>query len=174
MTSAPRSPSSSPTGSPSGSPVPGPGAPAGGVTYAERLLPGVGGWLGIVVVAGVIALMLSVATVTASVVGGLLVLVVGAVVAWRSSPVVEVRDGELRAGQAHIPVALLGEATVLDRAGVSLAMGTGWDPRAYACLRTWAGSGLRVEVLDPADPTPYWIVSTRRPHDVAAAISAQV
>jgi hypothetical protein len=40
------------------------------------------------------------------------------------------------------------------------------------CLRAWARTAVRVEVLDPADPTPYWLVSTRRPDELAAAIAA--
>jgi hypothetical protein len=30
---------------------------------------------------------------------------------------------------------------------------------------------VRVEVVDPQDPTPYWLVSTRRPDDLARALT---
>ena len=33
------------------------------------------------------------------------------------------------------------------------------------------GSGVRLEVVDPQDPTPYWIVSTRLPHALVAALA---
>lgn len=139
--------------------------------FSERLLPGPGGWIGVVAFAAVMGVALSVVSPAAAVVTGLVALAAGVLVAWAYSPVVAVRDGELVAGKAHIPVSLLGEVTVLDRAGVLRAMGTEWDPRAFACLRTWAGGGVRVEVTDPADPAPYWIVSSRRPHDLAAALA---
>ena len=141
--------------------------------FSERLLPGAGGWVGVLVFALVLAVALSVVNLVTAAVTGLVALVVGVVLAWLYSPVVAVRDGELVAGDAHIPLELLGEVTVLDRDGVQQAMGTRWDPRAFACLRTWAGGGVRVEVVDPHDPTPYWIVSSRRAHDLAAALTVQ-
>ncbi|SDD03935.1 Protein of unknown function [Sanguibacter gelidistatuariae] len=143
-----------------------------GASFSERLLPGPGGWIGVVVTAAILGLAATVASTAAAVVTGLVALAVGVLLAWAYSPVVAVRDGELVAGKAHIPLALLGEATVLDRAEVLRAMGTEWDPRAFACLRTWAGGGVRVKVTDPADPTPYWIVSSRRARDLAAALTA--
>lgn len=33
-------------------------------------------------------------------------------------------------------------------------------------------TAVRVEVLDPEDPTPYWVVSTRRPMELAASLEA--
>jgi hypothetical protein len=33
-------------------------------------------------------------------------------------------------------------------------------------------AGVRAEVVDPADRTPYWFVATRHPHELAAAIEA--
>ncbi len=141
--------------------------------FTERLLPGVGGWFGVVIFALVLGIALSVVNLLTAVVGAVVALVVGGALAWWTSPVVAVGDGELVAGSAHIPLELLGEVTVLDRDGVHQAMGTQWDPRAFACLRTWAGGGVRVEIVDPSDPTPYWIVSSRRAHDLAAALTHQ-
>lgn len=132
-----------------------------------------GGWFGLVVLAGVVGVAASVAGTTVAVVVGAGVLVAGLVAAWVTSPVVEVVGADLRAGAACIPLRLLGEVRVLDRDGVREQMGPPWDPRAFACLRTWAGGGIRVEVLDPADPTPYWIVSSRRAGDLAAALSVR-
>lgn len=141
--------------------------------FVERLLPGVGGWFGLVMFALVLGVALSVVNPLTAVVTSVLALAAGAGLAWLYSPVVAVRDGELVAGRVHIPLTMLGEVTVLDREGVQQAMGTQWDPRAFACLRTWAGGGVRVEVVDPSDPTPYWIVSSRRAHDLAAALTVK-
>jgi hypothetical protein len=37
------------------------------------------------------------------------------------------------------------------------------DARAYLLLRPYLKRAVRVEITDPADPTPYWLVSTRHP-----------
>jgi hypothetical protein len=139
--------------------------------FRERLWPGPTGWL---VAAGLGALvglvLLPVSTGLAWGVGAgavVLALLVTASLASR----VEVAAGELRAGSAHIPVALLGTATPLAGEALRTALGPDLDARAYVCLRGWVHSAVRVELLDPADPTPYWVVSTRRPDALAAALS---
>jgi hypothetical protein len=45
------------------------------------------------------------------------------------------------------------------------------DGRAYLCLRGWISPVVRVELDDPDDPTPYWLVSTRRPAQLVAALA---
>ena len=42
------------------------------------------------------------------------------------------------------------------------------DARAYLLLRPYLKRAVRVEITDPADPTPYWLVSTRHPDELAA------
>jgi hypothetical protein len=139
--------------------------------FHERLLPGPGGWLGTVGLGAIAAIALwPVHSVTAVAVG-LLVCVGSAVALAVSSPVVEVSDGVLRAGAARIPVALLGAAQALDVAAMRHELGPGLDARAYVCLRAWARTGVRVSVDDPADPTPYWLVSTRRPELLVKALT---
>jgi Protein of unknown function (DUF3093) len=90
----------------------------------------------------------------------------------RGSPVIAIGDGWLTAGRARIPVGLLGPALTLDAAAMRLARGTGLNARAYLCLRGWLAEGVQVPVLDPADPTPYWLMSSRRPGALATALSA--
>jgi DUF3093 family protein len=83
---------------------------------------------------------------------------------------VAVRDGELRAGRARIPAHLLAEPTVLDADATRLQTGRNADARAYLLLRPYVRRSVRVTVCDPGDPTPYWLVSTRRPERLAAAL----
>ena len=46
------------------------------------------------------------------------------------------------------------------------------DARAYLLLRPYLSRAVMVPVDDPADPTPYWLVSTRRPDELVAALDA--
>lgn len=141
--------------------------------FSERLLPSAAGWFGIVAFAVVLGIALTVAGPGVGVVTGAVTLVVGCAVAWWTAPVIEVRGGVLRAGRTEIPTTLLTDVTTLDREGVRTQMGTEWDARAFACLRTWTGGAVRAVVVDPDDPTPYWVVSTRRPHELAAAVTTR-
>jgi hypothetical protein len=140
------------------------------LTFHERLLPGPGGWLGTVGLGAIAAIALWPLHTTAAMVVGLLVCVGSAAALAITSPVVEVSDGVLRAGSARVPVTLLGPAEALDVAAMRHELGPGLDGRAYVCLRAWARTGVRVPLDDPADPTPYWLVSTRRPQLLVEAL----
>ena len=141
-------------------------------TYRERLWPGVGGWIAAVAVgaaAGVIALPLRA---TLAWIVGPLVAVAAVALVWWLTPVVEVAGGELRAGAAHIPLSLLGEAEPLAGDELRAALGPGLDARAHLCLRGWIRTAVRVALTDADDPTPYWVVSTRKPAALLAALAA--
>jgi hypothetical protein len=82
-----------------------------------------------------------------------------------------VRDGHFLAGRARIPLAQLGTAEALDAAGTRLAAGADADTRAFLVLRPYLKRAVRVPVVDPGDPTPYWLVCTRHPEALAAALN---
>lgn len=146
--------------------------PEPATTYRERLLPGPAGIAAVALFALMSTVVVLVSNTLAAVITGIAVAVVGYVLVALTSPVVEVRGGELRAGRAHIPVDLLGEVEPLDAEGVRVALGPGYDPRSFACLRTWTKGAIRADIIDPADPTPSWLVSTRRPAQLRAAVDA--
>ncbi|GLU89872.1 MULTISPECIES: DUF3093 domain-containing protein [Agromyces] len=88
-----------------------------------------------------------------------------------TAPTVEVRDGRLRAGRAEIDLAHTGEAVAAEDAAARAERGTGLDARAFLVIRGWVQPVVRIPIVDPADPTPYWLVSSRRPKELAAAIN---
>jgi hypothetical protein len=147
-----------------------PGPAAASHAYRERLWPGPLGWALVPASAVLAAIALWPLHPVASAVGAGVVLVAALVAAWRVAVVVEVAGGELRVGAARIPVAALGAPVPLDRAGMRQALGPGSDARAWVCLRAWVPGGVQVPVTDPGDPTPEWIVSTRRPQALASAV----
>lgn len=81
-----------------------------------------------------------------------------------------VTDEAFHAGRARIEVRHLGEARALDAAQTRRAAGVDADARAWLVLRPYLKRSVRVEVADPRDPTPYWLVSTRRPDELVRAL----
>lgn len=81
-------------------------------------------------------------------------------------------EPEVWAGPAHIPARFVGRADVVRREGKRLALGPQLDPAAHVLHRAWVPTAVRLEITDPDDPTPYWVVSTRRPDELLAAIRA--
>ncbi|MFC6355368.1 DUF3093 domain-containing protein [Luethyella okanaganae] len=88
-----------------------------------------------------------------------------------ASPVVEVSNGTLGAGRARIAVEFLGEAVPFSGVGATEQRGTALDVRAWLLIRGWVHPVVKIPLRDPSDPTPYWLISSRRPKDLAAAIN---
>ena len=94
---------------------------------------------------------------------------------WRAGRArVAVEDGELRVGDARLPLEFVGEVEVFPRERKRAALGPHLDPAAYLLHKGWIGPLVRVRVDDPADPTPYWLFSTRHPERVTAALKGAV
>ncbi len=87
-----------------------------------------------------------------------------------ASPVIAVTDRELFAGRARLPLSVIGGVTAFSGEEARLERGPRLDARAWLLIRGWVDPVVRVKLEDTKDPTPYWLVSTRRPTDVIAAI----
>jgi len=95
----------------------------------------------------------------------------GAIVHWMTSTI-EVRDGELVIKRAHIPLEYLGEVTIIPKEKFGYERTRGADPAAFFAITFWISKGLRVEVKDERDPTPYWLISSKRAEALAAALKS--
>ena len=166
--------------------------------YHERLWVPVSWWLlGLVVIVILAAELaagfgeLAVAAIYAILLGG----VAAMLLSW-SRPRVEVAGGELIAGRARLPLAVAGEVTALDRAQTRAIIGPRADPAAFILIRPYLREAVYVEVTEPgagavrrqrlrwrrwrlhrettepAAGTPYWLVATRHPAELAAAINS--
>ncbi|MEU4204590.1 DUF3093 domain-containing protein [Streptomyces sp. NPDC045470] len=85
---------------------------------------------------------------------------------------IRVVGDSLIAGDARIPVAALGEARALDPEEALAWRTHKADTRAFMLLRSYIRTAVRVEITDPADPTPYAYLSTREPERLVAALAA--
>jgi hypothetical protein len=108
----------------------------------------------------------------AAAVTGVLVALTGGLFVGYGAARVSVREGVFRAGRAQVPVRLVGQVTALDPADTRRLAGVDADARAYLLLRPYLRRAVRVEIADPADPTPYWLVASRRPAQLAAALES--
>jgi len=166
--------------------------------YHERLWVPVSWWLLGLVVMVILAAELAagfgallVATIYAVLLGG------GAamLLSW-SRPRVEVTGDGLIAGRARLPLAAAGAVTALDRAQTRAILGPRADPAAFILTRPYLRQAVYVEVTGPASGTvrrwrlrwrrwrprlevteralsaPYWLVTTRHPAELAAAINS--
>jgi hypothetical protein len=83
-----------------------------------------------------------------------------------------VSGGRFSAGRAGIDVRFLGRPVALDAGDARRLAGRDADARAYFLLRPYLKRAVQVPLVDPDDPTPYWLVSTRRPDRLVAALES--
>jgi hypothetical protein len=83
---------------------------------------------------------------------------------------IEVSPGELRAANATLPLATAGEVRALDEAQARALRGPRADPRAHLLIRAYLRYAVYIEVTGPDPAVPYWLIMTRHPAELAAAI----
>ena len=116
------------------------------------------------------------------IIGGLAVGYAAMLIAF-SQGSVEVGDGTLRAGGAVLSLTAVSEVVVLDERQSTQLRGPRADPAAHRYLRPYLKESVYI-ALDPAARSgdqgsqrasgpplvPYWLIGTRRPTELAAAI----
>lgn len=102
-----------------------------------------------------------------------LVLVLIWLLRWYGSARIVVSEEWFQAGRARIERRYLSEIEALDAPRMRVVSGPEADARAFLVLRPYVAAGVRITLEDPRDPTPYWLVSSRRPQSLAAALTAR-
>jgi hypothetical protein len=93
-------------------------------------------------------------------------------IALKSRLIIEVDENELRAGPAHIELKYLGQATALDNKDMGRLRTRDADPASFLIFRFWRSTGVKVEINDPRDQTPYWLITSKRNKELAAILNS--
>ena len=83
---------------------------------------------------------------------------------------ISISSDELRIDGAHIEIKYLGAVTVLDAAMMKALRTRDADPAAYLAIKFWTPIGVKIKVNDPRDPTPYWLITSKRGEEIAALL----
>lgn len=143
-------------------------------SYRERLLVPVSYWLiavPVVVTLGAEAYFFVDGIIPPLVIVVLYLIVAAFLVNW-SSATVEVTGGELRAGGNTLPLSDVSEAIALDDKQAMALRGPQADPAAHILLRPYLKRAVYVGLADPGQGAPYWLIATRHPAELAAAIES--
>lgn len=140
--------------------------------YRERLTPGIGTWIVLIVFGALFGVVIVPLSYVASAIVGVVGIAAMIAVGVGSSPLLQVEGTRFSAGRASIDVSYLGEPETVEGQDWDTIMSTGFDPLAHHCTRGWVHGGIRTEVRDDEDPTTAWVISSRRPADLALALRA--
>jgi hypothetical protein len=83
-----------------------------------------------------------------------------------------VDETHLRVGKAAIEHDFIGEVTVLTPAQVKLVRTRDADPLAFLAIRFWSSKAIKVEITDPRDRTPYWLITTKKGQELSKALKS--
>lgn len=141
------------------------------MTFRETLWPNP--WLYVVAFIEVplVALLIAPFSWILGTVTAVVVFVVIVVTLIMTSPRIELSATHLSVGRARIERSFLGRAHAFDGPEATQQRGTSLDARAWTRFRAFVSPVVRVDILDAADPTPYWLFSTRRATQLARLIN---
>ncbi len=138
--------------------------------YREKLLPGPIVFIFSALVIPAALLVFLPINLTIGVVVAAVLYVTVVVLLILGSPIVEVTDSLLIAGRARLPLTNVGDTKGFIGAEATQERGPRLDARAWLVIRGWIQPVVKITLNDPSDPTPYWLVSTRHPSDLIAAL----
>ena len=143
------------------------------MNYSERLrVPGIWWVIGMFFALTFVTAVGFYAGPTVAVVAGAVTAAgVAAALLWYGNVHLRVDEAGLHAGGAVLEWPYVGEVRVHDRAATRARLGAGADHAAWLLVRGFVAGSVEVAVADPADPHPYWLLSSRDPDGLAQSIA---
>jgi len=84
---------------------------------------------------------------------------------------VRVENGQLHVPGARAPLSAFGPPQVLDKKALQQWRGPRAHRDAWVRVRPWFRGAVLLPMTDPDDDTPYWLIGSRRPEQLAAALT---
>jgi hypothetical protein len=101
-----------------------------------------------------------------------LICAVALVYSWQKSHLeIVVINNWLYVGNAKIESKYIKKVTALKKDEFLKIRGPKADPACFNATRFWVTTGVKVELNDKKDPTPYWLISSRKAKALAKSLS---
>jgi len=84
---------------------------------------------------------------------------------------ITVTKGWLLVGPAAIERAFIHNFKARGASDFKRTRGIDADPASYLQIRFWVNSAIKIELRDPKDKTPYWLISTNRANELAKILN---
>lgn len=89
---------------------------------------------------------------------------------WFAAPVIEVDESGFAVGETVLPLSAIGGYEVVTKERAFTERGHNLDPGAYVRFQLSVNTLIKVQVIDPDDRTPYWLIATRNPEEIARVL----
>lgn len=143
------------------------------MSYVERLRVPLWWWLVALAFAASLALAILsfVPRMQGLIIVGLFALATALLVFAYGHTAIRVADGCVHVGRNSIEGRWIAGAEALSRVESADAMSAGADRQDFLVTRPYIGELVRITINDAADPHPHWLVSSRRPKELANAVT---
>ena len=91
--------------------------------------------------------------------------------AQRTALEITVTKGWFLVGPAAIERAFIHNFEALEFKEYKRIRGVDADPASYLQIRFWVSTAIKIDLRDPKDKTPYWLISTNRAIELAKVLN---
>ena len=84
---------------------------------------------------------------------------------------IKIENKVLYANEAKIDLKFINNVKSLNKDEFKKLNGIAADPAAFLATNFWTNTGVKVELNDKNDPTPYWLISSKRASELAKLLA---
>jgi hypothetical protein len=143
------------------------------IVYRERVRPNFGTFIAVATLLPAVTLVSEPFDYRIGIAVGLILVMSIWVALFFLAPVIQVGSSHLTVARAKIPMNLLGNIEEIAKDQIFSERGPKLDPAAHKVFQGTVKTAIKITVNDPNDPTPYWIISTRKPAQLAEVLRAK-
>jgi hypothetical protein len=140
------------------------------ILYRERVTPSWFAFLPLLAIFPTFWLAFAPINLVAGVASGLLVTALVAALMVGLSPKITVLPGRLSVSGASVSTEFLGKVEVIPKAETFAEKGPKLNANAFLALQSSRKGLLKIHLTDSRDTTPYWLISSTRPGELASFI----
>jgi len=143
------------------------------IVYRERVRPNFGTFIAVATLLPAVTLVSEPFDYRIGIAVGLILVISIWAALFFLAPVIQVGSSHLTVARAKIPRNLLGKIEEIAKDQIFSERGPRLDPAAHKVFQGTVKTAIKITVNDPNDPTPYWIISTRKPAQLAEVLRAK-
>jgi hypothetical protein len=143
------------------------------IVYRERVRPNLGTFIAVATLLPAVTLVSEPFDYRIGIAVGLILVITIWAALFFLAPVIQVGSSHLTVARAKIPRNLLGNIEEIAKDQIFSERGPKLDPAAHKVFQGTVKTAIKITVNDPNDPTPYWIISTRKPAQLAEVLRAK-
>ena len=141
--------------------------------YTERVLPSIFSLLPVLIVYPTFYAMLLLISPLAGMVLGLSITAAVLASVWFAAPVIQVTAETVSVGDVVLPRNVISAVKVIPVEDGFNDRGPGLSPAAFTKFQISVKTMVRIEIDDPTDETPYWLIATRNPEKIKQILESK-